>query len=118
MTRTWVENAGPGIQEAVEKEIHKAKLSKQEATELERLVGRIARGTVFPKDSEYLSQYGLWEAKLQGDRRTFRLLYAERGTGKLVLVGLLFTVKKSNRLPTSTFKAAKARLRVWDANNQ
>lgn len=64
-------------------------------------------------DTKWLRAYGLWEARLAGDRRIFRLLYAKRH-GDALLVGLLFTAKKSKRLRPAQFAAAVQRLADWD----
>jgi len=97
----------------VKSEIEQARLTAYEAAQLSRLVDRIAAGETLKRDTKWLKEYGLWEARLSGDRRIFRLLFAKR-SGSAILVGLLFTAKKSDRLPKSSFTTAQQRLVEWD----
>jgi len=57
----------------------------------------------------------LYELRFFGDRRSFRLLFAKRGGGKLVLVALFFTAKKSQKLKATDFATAQRRLADWDS---
>ena len=62
-----------------EKEVEKANLTKQEKTHLANLMQRIANDEVLPKDVKFIKEHGLFEARLDGNHRIFRLLYVERG---------------------------------------
>lgn len=99
-----------------EKELEQAKLSKTEKTQLANLLERIETGRVLKKDVKYISNYDLYEARLDGDHRIFRLLYAQRSDGTK-LIAALFTSKKSRKLPTTTFKTAQSRIADWDSRH-
>lgn len=100
----------------VEKQIQDSGLTSDEVAELQRMLDRVERGEVFKKDVKYLKSEKLWEARLDGNRRIFRLLFAKR-RHNTVLVGLYFTPQKKNKLPQSVFKTARTRLEDWDSRN-
>lgn len=112
----WVLYVSPSGHKVVEAEIEGCKLSKSEVAQLSKLLDRVRDGRVFPRDVKYLKAEGLHEARLDGDRRIFRLLFAKR-KGTAVLVGLSFTAKKRDRLPESVFSAARKRLKDWDSRH-
>ena len=99
-----------------EKEVEKANLTKQEKTHLANLMQRIANDEVLPKDVKFIKEHGLFEARLDGNHRIFRLLYVERGDGSR-LVAALFTGKKARRLPSTSFETAKKRILDWDSRH-
>ncbi len=98
-------------------DIRQAKLSPGEQRSLQEVLDRVASGQLLPRDVKHITEYGLWEVVFSGDRRTFRLLYAKRGKAELLLVGVLFTIKKKQRLSASTFATARTRVAEWDSRN-
>lgn len=100
----------------VKEEIQKAKLSAYELGQLSALMDRVARGEVLEKDTKYLKQYELYELRLFGANRSFRLLYAKRSDGRL-LVAALFVAKKAQKLPRPDYEKAVGRVAGWDARN-
>ncbi len=98
------------------KEIGRAKLSQVESAQLARLMERISVGEVLHKDVKYIPRYRMHEARLDGDRRIFRLLYAERADGTR-LIASLFTQKKAQTLPQKTFETAAKRIADWDSRD-
>jgi phage-related protein len=100
----------------VQKEIRAAGLSKVESAMLQKMLDRIASGNVLKKDVKTLKAHNLLEARLDGDRRIFRLLFIKRGKGK-ILVGLYFSAKKSRQLPQNVLETAQPRAADWDSRN-
>lgn len=100
----------------VEREIRDSKLTISEQGLLQRMLDRIESGQTLKKDTKYLKQFGLFEARLDGDRRIFRLLFAKRQGGS-ILLGLYFTAKKSMKLPKQALDTARRRCDEWDERN-
>lgn len=115
-TAEWVLYVSPSGRKVVEEEIKGCRLSKSEVAQLSKLLERIRDGEVLPRDVKYLKAEGLHEARLDGDRRIFRLLFAKR-RGTALLVGLSFIAKKRDRMRGSVFKAARNRLKDWDSRH-
>ncbi len=97
-------------------EIDAAKLTKYEVGQLSALMDRVARGLVLAKDVKYLRQYGLHELRFFGNKRSFRLLYAKRLDGRL-LVAALFAAKQASKLKASEYKTAQERVAGWDTQS-
>jgi phage-related protein len=106
----WELVRGSSGRSPVASEIRKAKLTPREAGALNRLARRIAAGSVFPKDVKRLGGDGLCEARLDGERRIFRLLFAELAADEKVLLALVFTEKKRRKLPQHVLATARRRL--------
>lgn len=114
----WEFFDGRSADSVIVREIRKARLSKAESAALDRLLESIALGAaVAGRDYKHLKAEGLWEVRFAGDgKRIFRLLYSpEAGPAgkRLVLVGLRFVPKKSDRLARQVFETARSRLRQW-----
>jgi phage-related protein len=60
----------------------------------------------------------IYEIKADGDRQTFRVLFAEEGKHDQVLLALVGFSKKQQRLPRETIELAKRRLRDWRARGR
>lgn len=109
----WEFYASPSGRSPVRDEIAKAKLSKQEARSLAKLLVRYAEGRSLARDVKYLKQYSLYELRLAADHRTFRLLFVPRHDSGVTLLALVFTEKKSRKLPSSVFEKAIQRQEEW-----
>ena len=57
----------------------------------------------------------IYEVKADGDRRTFRVLFAPQGKHDQVLLSLESFSKKTQSTPRRTIDLAKRRLRDWRA---
>lgn len=55
------------------------------------------------------------EVKAEGDRQTFRILFAPQGRHDQVLLSLEGFSKKTQKTPRSKIELAKRRLRDWRA---
>jgi phage-related protein len=99
----------PGGGEVVAKEIRKAKLTAEEASVIEVVIDRLECGELLPGDVKRL-RGEIWELIVPGDRRTFRLRWAEEGEGN-ILLGLVFFSKKSRKTPSEAIDLAEERLR-------
>jgi phage-related protein len=53
---------------------------------------------------------GLWELRVEGDRKTFRIFFGH-GKGKIVLLHAI--IKKGQRIPLKDIRLAAERLRLW-----
>jgi phage-related protein len=114
---TWELVQAAGAQSPVEREIRKAKLNRTERAHLQELLDRIAAGRALPRDTtRIVGHHALMEARLDGNHRIFRLIYAPLANGSRVLLALLFTPKKSERLSPPDFKEAERRLKQHLAN--
>jgi phage-related protein len=60
----------------------------------------------------------IYEVKAEGDRQTFRVLFAQEGERDQVLLALEAFSKKQQRLPRETIELAKCRLRDWRARGR
>lgn len=97
--------------ETVIKEIRKADLQATEAVRLQDLLERVAAGDHLPGDVKKL-RGAIWEVRLSGEGRIFRLLYSTVGAGPLLL-GLTFHGKKTRKTPPQTIMKAEKRLKAW-----
>lgn len=95
----------------VQKELDKCRLTNAELVKLRTLMARVQRRATLPGDVKSLGE-GLLEVRLDGNRRIFRLIYAEEHGG-LVLLGLTFFQKKTQSTPSSAKRAASKRLKDW-----
>ncbi len=55
----------------------------------------------------------IYEVKAEGDRQSFRILFAREGEHDQVLLALEAFSKKQGRLPRETIELAKRRLNDW-----
>lgn len=55
----------------------------------------------------------IYEVKAEGDRQTFRVLFAQEGEHDQVLLALVAISKKQQKLPREALNLAKIRLRDW-----
>lgn len=60
----------------------------------------------------------IYEVKAEGDRQTFRVLFAQEGERDQVLLALEAFSKKQQRLPRETIELAIRRLRDWRARGR
>ena len=60
----------------------------------------------------------IYELKAEGDRQTFRVLFAQEGERDQVLLALEALSKKQQRLPREAIELAKRRLRDWRARGR
>lgn len=109
----WILYSSTAGRAVVESEIQGCALSADELGALQRMLDRIESGRALKKDTKYLKQHKVFEARLDGDRRIFRLLFVKR-RNNTVLVGLYFTAKKSDKLPKAVFATTSKRLADWD----
>lgn len=110
MAREWQYYTGPGGGDIVLREIKKAGLTPWEVGRLEELMDRVACCRTLPGDVNPLRD-GVLETRLDGDRRIFRLAYAEVNGG-LVLLALHFFPKKKER-ERAAVDLAISRLKEW-----
>ena len=110
----WEFYASPSGRSPVRDEIAKAKLSKQEANSLVKLLARCAEDRSFARDVKYLKQFGLYELRLAADHRSFRLLFVRRRSGGLILLALVFAEKRSDKLAPPILEKAVQRRDAWD----
>ncbi|MDR1824224.1 MAG: hypothetical protein LBR27_02630 [Bifidobacteriaceae bacterium] len=110
--KRWQLVRGHGAVSPVERDVERAKLTPREAAGLDSLKDRIAWGEATAADVAHIQGYPLLEARLKTRDRLFRLLYVEEAGTRPVLLALLFTPKKSGKLPPSVFETAVARLKV------
>lgn len=88
------------------REIKKSKASVQAVAKLERAMQRLESGTA--KAAEYdLVRKGVYELRVDEDKRWYRLLYGRNGSK---YVALIFIVKKKNKLDPTDIDTAIARL--------
>ena len=83
----------PGGGRLVEKEILQARLTSSEAARVEEVLSRVEAGRTLDRDVTKVRS-SIWEIRVDGDRRIFRLYYAKAVGGSPVLLGLVFAVKK------------------------
>lgn len=55
----------------------------------------------------------IWEVRADGDRATYRVLFAEEGARGRVLLALEAFKKKTQKTPPATIQLAKRRLNDW-----
>ncbi|MEV7219916.1 type II toxin-antitoxin system RelE/ParE family toxin [Streptomyces sp. NPDC093681] len=111
MGREWDFYRTNGGASPVQKELAKCKLTKSEQARLKMLMDRVKRGATLPGDVKSIGK-DLLEVRLDGDRRIFRLVYAEEEDG-LLLLGLTFFQKKSQATPLTVKRTASKRLKDW-----
>ena len=56
---------------------------------------------------------GIWEARADGDRAIYRVLFAEEGSKGRILLALEAFSKKTQKTPPQKIALAKRRLRAW-----
>jgi phage-related protein len=57
---------------------------------------------------------GIYEVRTDGNRVTYRVLFAPQGKRKQILLALEAFKKKTQKTPTQTIALAKQRLRDWE----
>lgn len=72
---------------------------------------RVATGANLKRDVKHL-RGDIYEVRIDGDHRIFRLLFSREGSEN-VLLGLRFFGKKSAKTPQSEIDLANQRLRHW-----
>jgi phage-related protein len=60
----------------------------------------------------------IYEVKADGDRRTFRILFAQEGKHDQVLLALEGFSKKQQKTPLATIELAARRLRDWRSRSR
>jgi phage-related protein len=55
----------------------------------------------------------IWEVRAEGDRVTYRVLFAPEGANEQVLLALHGFKKKTQKTPPDTIRLAKRRLKDW-----
>jgi phage-related protein len=55
----------------------------------------------------------IYEVKAEGDRQTFRVLFAQEGEHDQVLLALVGLSKKQQKLPREAIELARRRLKDW-----
>jgi phage-related protein len=55
----------------------------------------------------------IYEVKAEGNRQTFRVLFAQEGEHDQVLLALVALSKKQQKLPQEALNLARSRLRDW-----
>jgi phage-related protein len=55
----------------------------------------------------------IWEVRADGDRATYRILYASVGSKGRILLALVGFSKKTQKTPPRTIALARRRLRDW-----
>jgi phage-related protein len=86
------------------------KLSDEDAAEVVAAMGDVEkRGVTAAKHVEG----ELYEVKAEGERQTFRVLFAQEGEHDQVLLALVGLSKKQQKLPRDAVELAKRRLRDW-----
>jgi phage-related protein len=60
----------------------------------------------------------IYEVRIEGNRQTFRILFAQEGEHDQVLLALEAFSKKQERLPREKIELAKRRLRDWRARGR
>lgn len=110
MARKWVFYIAPGGGDPVGKDMQKLRLTGWEVARLNVVMDRVADGRALPGEVKALRD-GVLEFKLDGQRRTFRMLFAEVDGG-LLLLGLHFFAKKTQNARTDVDLAVQ-RLQSW-----
>ncbi|MBV2151904.1 type II toxin-antitoxin system RelE/ParE family toxin [Kitasatospora sp. SUK 42] len=113
--RQWAFYEGADGSTPVRKDLEKARLASHETTKLAALMRRVQDRQTLPGDVKDLGN-DLLEVRLTGNRRIFRLLYAEEAGG-LVLLALCFFQKKSQKTPPNERDTAERRLKDWRNRN-
>jgi len=86
------------------------KLSDEDAAEVVAAMGDVERsGITAVKHIEG----ELYEVKAEGERQTFRVLFAQEGEHEQVLLALVGLSRKQQKLPRDAIELAKRRLRDW-----
>jgi len=86
------------------------KLTDQDAADVVAAMAEVQRfGIVAAKHVEG----ELYEVKAEGDRQTFRVLFAQEGEHDQVLLALVGLSKKQQKLPRDAIDLATRRLREW-----
>lgn len=113
MGAEWLYYAGPGGRQTVDKEITDAKLPLAELARLQALMERYKQGHARRNDWKYLRD-GVYELRLRGDSRIFRLYFAHEGGdgSQLMLLALHFAGKKKQN-DRAAVTLAVDRLREW-----
>lgn len=113
---TWERFIGGGGRDVVGKEISKCfKNDKRGRAQLFDLMKRLREDQILGREVEDLGG-GLHEAKLSYRGQEFRLFFARRRRG-LVLLALHVVNKKAQRVPRS-IELARSRLAEWDRRTE
>lgn len=105
------EYAGGAGSVYVPKEIRKAGASLEAVSKVERAMKRLEDGTARPAETD-LVRDGVYELRVQADKRWYRLLWGRDGDS---FIALQFMVKKTNKLPNDVVKNAIKRLKAHKA---
>lgn len=113
---TWKRFTGAGGRDVLDKEIMKCfKSDVRGRAQLFDLMRRLQTGEILGREVEDLGG-GLHEAKLSYRGQEFRLFFARRQRG-LVLLALHLVNKKAQRVPRS-IELARKRLAEWDGRTE
>ena len=86
------------------------KLSDEDAADVVAAMGEVQKlGIAAAKHVER----EIYEVKAEGDRQTFRVLFAQEGEHDQVLLALVGLSKKQQKLPREAIDLATRRLRDW-----
>ncbi len=110
-TPGWLYYEGPGGRHCLKDEFGEAALSQHEASRISMVMRRVATGANLKRDVKHL-RGDIYEVRIDGDHRIFRLLFSREGSEN-VLLGLRFFGKKSAKTPQSEIDLANQRLRHW-----
>lgn len=88
------------------REIRKSGASLDAVAKLERAMKRLEDGVDTPQETD-LVRDGVYELRVQADKRWYRLLWGRSGKR---LVAISFFVKKSNKIPKDAIDLAVTRL--------
>ncbi|MEU7483546.1 type II toxin-antitoxin system RelE/ParE family toxin [Streptomyces sp. NPDC042319] len=111
MRREWVLYATEGGARPVIKEREKCRLTETEKGKLLKVLERVERRQTLPGDVKSLGG-DLLEVRIDGNRRIFRLVYAEVNGG-LLLLALHFFQKTTQATPPQVKRTANRRLADW-----
>lgn len=88
------------------REIRKSGASLDAVAKLERAMKRLEDGVDAPQETD-LVRDGVYELRIQADKRWYRLLWGRSGKR---LIAISFFAKKSNKIPKDAIDLAVARL--------
>lgn len=93
----------------VEKEIRDAALTPSETARVDEVLRRVEAGDTLDRDVAKIRN-AIWEIRVDGDRRIFRLYYAKLGGDSPILLALVFAVKKRRKADPKAIDRAEKRL--------
>jgi phage-related protein len=106
----------PGGGRVIERAIVKARLGRVEVAAFETTLARIEAGTSLPNDVKHV-RGDIYEARVTGHKRIFRLLYAECAGEPPILLGLVFFAKTTRATPDNVIALAEQRLTTYREHN-